>query len=272
ANVPPIPETEQPENQINQDDGNTSGDNPQQAGQEAGKEGAPPDLSQFVTQPAGPVAPAVVVASRRPEHVERAIARMMAEDKAKKAAEAANGSKKPEPQPEIPKEYLTPAPQQKVAPATPKAAVNMRANSAVNFSLSPKPIRQQIGKTFTVTVEVSGQEQMSGASIALRYDASKLQVKSVRDGGLFGARSDFSYDPKQKGVLIVNVKQPQNVPTAASGRLIMIEFSAIGEGQSEIAFNSNETKARVGSAQISAGGSATQVIIGRDSVASSNEK
>jgi len=273
ANVPPpVPETEQEEIPVNQNDGNTSGDNPQQPGQETGKEGAPPDLSQFVTQPTGPVAPAVVVASRRPEHVERAIARMMEEDRARKAAEAANKSNKPEPQLEIPKEYLAAAPQQKVAPATPKTAVNTRANSAVNFNLSPKPIRQQLGKTFTVAVEVSGQEQMSGANIALRYDASKLQVKSVRDGGMFGAQPDFSYDYKQKGVLIVSVKQPQNMPTASSGRLITIEFSAIGEGQSEIAFNSSETKARVGSAQISAGGSATQVIIGRDSVASSNEK
>src|SRR5262245_52457627 len=110
---------------------------------------------------------------------------------------------------------------------------------------------------------------MSGANIALSYDASKLQVKAVRDGGLFGAQADFSYDLKQKGVLIVSVKQPQNAPTAASGRLITIEFSAIGEGQSEIAFNSNGTKARIGSAQISANGSATQVIIGRDSVTSS---
>jgi len=142
----------------------------------------------------------------------------------------------------------------------------------VNFSLSPQPIREQLGKTFTVTVEVSGQEQMSGANIALKYDASKLQVKTVRDAGMFGPQPDFSYDMKQKGVLIVSVKQPQNAMTAASGRLITVEFSAIGEGQSEIAFNGNETNARVGSARIPAGGGGTQVIIGRDSVTSSNEK
>src|SRR5262249_24352398 len=141
--------------------------------------------------------------------------------------ETINRSRGPEPQSEIPKEYAPAATQQKGAPATPKASVNTRANSAVNFSLSPKPIKQQLGKTFAVTVEVSGQEQMSGANIALSYDASKLQVKAVRDGGLFGAQADFSYDLKQKGVLIVSVKQPQNAPTAASGRLITIEFSAI---------------------------------------------
>lgn len=210
--------------------------------------------------------------SRRPENVERAIAKLMAEERARKEAEAKNKTKKPEPQVDVPKEYLSSAPKQKVAQATPKMNAAARPNSAVNFSLSPKPIKQQVGKTFTVTVEVSSQEQMSGASVALKFDASKLQVKSVRDGGLFGSQPEFSYDIKQKGTLIVNVKQPHNTPTASNGRLITIEFSAIGEGQSEIAFNNTDTKVRVGSANIAASGSSTQVIIGRDSVTSSNEK
>ncbi|MGH9767590.1 MAG: cohesin domain-containing protein, partial [Blastocatellia bacterium] len=282
ASVPEVPETAIPDIPVNPNTGNTGSDNPQQqpsgqsarqSGQEAGKDGGTPDLSQFISQPAEPVPPATVVASRRPENVDRAITRMLAEENARKASEAANRSKKPEPQPEFPKEYLTPGPQQKVAQATPKAGGNTRANSAVNLSLSPKPIRGKIGKKFTVTVEVSSQAQMSGADIELKYDASKLEVKSVRDGGMFGAQPEFGYDlNKQKGILTVNVKQPQNTPTAANGRLITIEFSAIGEGQSEIAFNTNETKVRVGSAQIPAAGSATQVIIGRDSVATSNEK
>jgi general secretion pathway protein D len=279
ANVPEVPESQQqPEVQITPS-GNNNGvgipqQQPGQPGQGAGQQGAPPEVSSLVDQPTEPVAQATVVSSRRPEHVERAIAKMLAEERARKTAEAANKTKKPEPAPqyEIPKEYMIQSPQQKVAPAALKTVGGARANSAANFSLSPKPIRQQIGKTFMVTVEVSSQEQMSGASIALRYDASKLQVKSVRDGGLFGAQPEFSYDLKQKGVLVVNVKQPQNTPTASSGRLITIEFSAIGEGQSEIAFNSNDTKVRVGSAQIPAAGSATQVFIGRDSVTTSNEK
>ncbi len=291
VSVPAVPETSIPEVPLNQSNGNTGSDIPQQGqpgqpgqpgqagqggqpGQEAGKDGAgaTPDLSQFITQPAEPVPQAMVVASRRPENVDRAIARMMAEEKARMAAEAANKSKQPEPQPDIPQEYLNLGPQQKVAIATPKMSPGTRGSAAVNFSLSPKPIRQRVGKTFTVTVEVSSQEQMSGASVALSYDASKLEVKSVRDGGLFGAQPEFGYDIKQKGVLIVNVKQPQNSPTAASGRLITIEFSAIGEGQSEISIDRNETRVRIGGAQIPAGGASTQVIISRDSAKSSNGK
>jgi cohesin domain-containing protein len=105
---------------------------------------------------------------------------------------------------------------------------------------------------------------VSGADIALQYDASKLEVKSVRDGGLFGQQPDFSYDKKQKGVLTVSVNHPQNAPTATSGRLVTVEFSAIGEGQSEIALGSGQTRARVGATQLPVAGSAIQVTIGRD--------
>jgi hypothetical protein len=270
---------EQPQVEI-QGEPEAGGANPQQPGQapgQPGKEGEQ-DQGQLTTQPAQAVPQASVVPAQRPEHVERAIARIAAEERAKRAAEATNKSGKPQPQPQVefPKELLTPGPQQKVAPAAPKMAdasrANPNANQAVTFSLSPKPVKQRLGKTFTVTVEASSQAQMSGASIALKYDASKLQVKSVKDGGMFGSQPEFSYDINEKGILIVNVRHPRNMPTASNGRVVMIEFTAIGAGQSEIAFNGNDTKVRVGSAQVLAGGLAAPVTISRDSVTSSNEK
>jgi general secretion pathway protein D len=176
-----------------------------------------------------PSAPDTVLASIRPETIDLKVSRMLAEEKARKAAG--------------PADY---------------------ANSTVSFNLSPKPIKERVGKTFKVTVEVSGEQQMSGADIALQYDASKLEVKSVRDGGLFGQQPDFSYDKKQKGVLTVSVKHPQDAPTATSGRLVTVEFSAIGEGQSEIALGSGQTRARSGANQLPVAGSAVQVTIGRD--------
>ncbi len=270
--VPPeAPETQQQDIQIQVNQNDSGSGNPQPEKEKSEQNNETPDLSSLVNQPAEPVAQAQVMSSRRPENVERAIARMMLEERSKRAAEASKPMTQEAP-PEIPNELLVSTPKQKVAPATLKAVNNSRANSGVNFSISPKPIKQQVGKTFTVTVEVNGQERMSGADIALKYDASKLQVKSVRDDGLFGEQADFSYDKKQSGTLIVNVKQPQGTLILASGRLVTVEFSAIGEGQSEIAFNSDQTRARVGGAQVPAGGGATQVIIGRDSVTTSTDK
>jgi general secretion pathway protein D len=176
-----------------------------------------------------PGSPDTVIASLRPENIDRAVSRMLAEENARKAGGFADN-----------------------------------VNSMVSFNLSPKPIKERVGKTFKVTIEVSGERQVSGADIALQYDASKLEVKSVRDGGLFGQQPDFSYDKKQKGVLTVSVKHPQDAPTATSGRLVTVEFSAIGEGQSEIALGSGQTKARVGATQLPVVSSAIQVTIGRD--------
>jgi general secretion pathway protein D len=201
-----------------------------------GTAGAPPEKTgegggtpESISSSSRPGSPDTVVASLRAENIDSVVSRMLAVEKAGNAGGFANNP-----------------------------------SSSVSFNLSPKPIKERVGKTFKVTIEVSGEQQVSGADIALQYDASKLEVKSVRDGGLFGQQPDFSYDKKQKGVLTVSVNHPQNAPTATSGRLVTVEFSAIGEGQSEIALGGGQTRARVGATQLPVAGSAVQVTIGRD--------
>src|SRR5262249_21794932 len=136
--------------------------------------------------------------------------------------------KTPEPQAEFPKEYLTPGPNQKAPQAAPKVTnpPASAGNSGISFNLSPKPVKQQIGKTFTITVEVNGQSQMSGANVALKFDEKKLRVKSVKDAGLFGNQPELGYDINN-GNLVVRIKHPQNSPSRASGRLITVEFETL---------------------------------------------
>ena len=69
-----------------------------------------------------PSAPDTVIASLRPENIDRAVSRMLAEENARKAGGFADN-----------------------------------VNSMVSFSLSPKPIKERVGKTFKVTIEVSGE-------------------------------------------------------------------------------------------------------------------
>jgi general secretion pathway protein D len=236
-NAQPAPApTIQPASNINGGNGGNAGANPNNRGPISGLT-PPPAPEKTADQPSQPGAQDQVVASLRPENVDRAVSKILAEENSRKTAGNADN-----------------------------------ANATVNFSLSPKPIKERVGKSFTVTIDVNGERQMSGADIALTYDASKLQVKSVRDAGLFGQQTDFSYDKKQKGILTVSVKHPYDAPTATRGRLVTVEFSAIGEGQSEIALSGDHTKAKVGATQIPIAGSAIQVVIGRDSAQSSTEK
>ncbi|MFN0087412.1 MAG: cohesin domain-containing protein [Blastocatellia bacterium] len=233
------------------------------------KEGEqPPDLSQYMTQPEQPVPQAAVTSASRPEHVERAIAKMLAEERARKAEEAKNKTpKKPEPQPEFPKEYITPGPNQRVGVAAPKVLASAPSTAGVTFTLSPKPGKLQVGKSFAVTVEVNSQSQMSGANVALRFDEKRLRVKAVKDAGMFGSQPELSYDINN-GNLVVRIKNAQNQPSRASGRMITVEFETLAMGETEIAFVNSDTKARIGSALTPASGNSMQVVISRDSVTS----
>ncbi len=196
------------------------------------KEDEEPQLDpSYLVQPPPNVAPAELVQVRRPENVEREIAKTRAE-----AESAAKAKSQP-----------------------------------ISLSLSPRPVRQQLGKTFAVTVEVSSQAQMTGADIALKFDDKKLKFKSVRsDGGIMVEKPDFEIE---SGNLIVRLKQLKSAPVSANGRLITIEFVAIAEGQTEIAFNNSATQLRMpGNASMPATGSPTQVIISPGELTNVNQR
>jgi general secretion pathway protein D len=229
------------------------------------------DVSQVVEQPAQPVSPASVVPASRPENIERAIAKLMAEERARKAAEPSASKNQSSPQVETSQEQLTPAASRKpVAPAGVKMAApaptNGGASSGVTFNLSPKPIQQQTGKLFTVTVDVNSQSQLSGANLALKFDDKKMRIKSVKDAGMLGEQPDLGYDVSG-GTLNIRIKNPQNTAVRASGLLVHIEFEAIAAGQAEITFNNNDTKVRMGAALAAASGGSTTVIISNQNVA-----
>ena len=129
-----------------------------------------------------------------------------------------------------------------------------------------------IGKNFNVTVEVNGQGQMMGATLAIRFDESKVQVKSVRSGSLFGAQPVLNSNI-EKGTLNVSIKSQQKAGVAANGQVIVIEFAAVAEGSTEIAFNNADTKVSlIGNMSVPAKGAAAQIVISRDGVASATNE
>jgi general secretion pathway protein D len=158
------------------------------------------------------------------------------------------------------------------APSAKSAAstVKSKGDAAVGLSLMPAVIKQQVGKSFIVVVSVSGQATMTGAQVGLKFDPMMLQLKAVRDGGLLGNRPDLTHQV-EGGNLLVTLQQAQDkaAPATASGRLLVVEFTALGPGQTAIEFNSSETQLTlVGNlvAQISA--TPAQVQISRETVSS----
>ncbi|MEP7337085.1 MAG: cohesin domain-containing protein [Acidobacteriota bacterium] len=242
----------------------------------AGKEGEVAEGQVF--KPENPVPMAVPNAGMdSPERLEKMekIRLALAEERKKMAEEEAanNASKKNKKQPES-TQLTLPLPDGVNGPKSrvPQAIPTMPASRGnMNFSLSA-PTRQQMGKNFNVTVEANGQGQMTGATLAIRFDDSKLQVKSVRSGGLFGTQPVLSSNI-EKGILNVSIKTPQKAGVAANGQVIIIEFAAVAEGSTEIAFNSADTKASlIGNMSVPAKGAAARIVISRDGVASATNE
>ncbi len=245
-------------------------DGEKQGEKQTGKQGEE-ELKTVVTPPEVPFEGTSIMMVKRPENIEKELAKKRAE--AERRAKETRAREMAAPV-ETPQDVANQGAQQKPSPAAvPRMAEPSRNNSPVAFSLSPRPIRQQTGKTFTVAVEVSGKGQMTGANIALRFDPSKLKFKSVKDAGMFGAQPDLTYEV-ERGNLVVKIKQQQAAPISGSGRLILIEFAAIAEGQSEITFNAGATQIKMANNTLAqAGGSPTQVIISRDgAISATNDK
>ncbi len=248
----------QPESQLN-------------GGAGAGEGNAAPKEKELkegtVVGPETPVPQATVRMNPDSDEIKRKRAQMLKEyeEQKKREAEEAKAAKtKPQTAPQ-PTDFAGVTPNGgKVDRALPTAL-----SRKVNFNLSPAPIRQQIGKSFNLTVEANGQGEMVGANLAIRFDDKKLKVKTVRGGEMFGQQPELSFDV-DKGVLKVQINTPKKTPVSAKGNVVVIEFTAVAEGESNITFNNSDTKVNLADKKSApASGSTAQVVITRDAVASS---
>jgi len=275
--------------------------------QEREPEEPAPDLSEFITPPPEGVQPARLMTVQPPENIERIMKEAAKPAATPRASSAGNPGgateSKPAPAPEyVPPTFENPkTPVQVAAPrpvlkpksdhpetsskATPNAASTAKtvtpeapkgkSDTTVGLSLMPTLIKQQVGKSFIVVVSVNGQASMTGANISLNYDPAMLQVKSVRAGEVLGSRPDLTHQVSGNGNLLITLQQSQEkaAPASANGKLVVVEFTAMGPGQTSINFNGSETQVILAgnlSAQISA--SAAQVQISREAVSLANEK
>ncbi|MFN0110736.1 MAG: cohesin domain-containing protein [Blastocatellia bacterium] len=198
----------------------------------------------------------------------RELIRKQFEEQKKREEEEAKAAAKTKPQaaPQ-PSDFLGANPKAgKVDPALPATLTRK-----VSFNLSPAPVRQQMGKNFSLTVEANGQGEMVGANLALQFDEKKLQVKAVRGGDLFGQQPELSWDAK-KGVLKIQISNAKKAPVSAKGNVVVIEFAALAEGEAQVSFNNSDTKVNLADKKsASASGSTAQVVITRDAVTSSRQ-
>jgi general secretion pathway protein D len=132
-----------------------------------------------------------------------------------------------------------------IAPTPPPEALSTSsADGQLGLSLKlNKDKKLQMGETFIVVVAVDGQSKMTGANIALNYDTNLLQLKSVRDGGMLGKNPDITQQDKSGHLFVTLQKMNELASTGdGAGKLLILEFKAIGAGQTMIGFNADETR------------------------------
>ncbi len=134
-----------------------------------------------------------------------------------------------------------------------------------NLALSAVQPRQQLGKTLAVNLQLDAVLPLSQATVALQFDATKLKVKAVKDGGLYAKPLDLTFTEAQ-GVLTINMTSSELKAAKAKGRLLIIEFETLGEGTAEITVSGAETQVRLSGEPASVNATSTQVFITREAV------
>lgn len=212
------------------------------------------------------VRPATVVAASRPPHVERYIQeqRLKAMKERQAAANGANSQPTATAVKQV--EYVPATPRINAPPAVPRANVTPANGSAASvgidpnalagapapvrieapkagtiaLSLIPTQARLTLNKTVTVNLQADAQSLLSSANLVLHFDQTKLQVKAVRDGDMLGKQSDLMHTA-ENGVLTISLSAAGGKAGKASGRLVVIEFIALGEGPTEVSLNGSES-------------------------------
>lgn len=219
----------------------------------------PADISENA-QPQ--IKPAQITNAVRPAHVEKWIQeqrlKMLKEQEEAKKASKQAASRTPAPTGlAVPPQgnVQTPAARAELTPVSTGAAfdqpgaptpLRIEAPKAgtLALSLNAAQSRVQMNKTVAVTVQVDAQSILTSANLALRFDPAKLQVKSVRDGDMLGKQSDITHTV-ENGLLVINAGAGGGKAGKASGRLLIIEFTAVGEGQAQVAIERGESQIKL---------------------------
>lgn len=143
-----------------------------------------------------------------------------------------------------PAETAAPPPQaQPAKPAAPSPAPPAPAPAApgqTKIGFSPASIQTPVSYPFTVTVTVDGSNDLfSAAPLKIKFDATKLRLNDASAGSLFtgdGARANAVKDIRNDSgeATLTIARMPGSPGVSGSGPIAVLNFVAIGKGESTI--------------------------------------
>lgn len=115
-----------------------------------------------------------------------------------------------------------------------------------HLRLNPASKTLTSGETLSLAVVLNTQgEELGGVDVYLEFDANRLSLSGLTDGGLFPAFTSNEVVPG-RWRLTGNVAGPGDTGFSGENTLATVEFTAIGPGQAEISFGNGTVLSRGG--------------------------
>ena len=195
------------------------------------------DEAELAQMQSNGVKPAVLRSVRRPENVERAIAKAKAEAEKRRQEEKNARSAQPAPS-QVDKltlqAYLT------AAPAPP--AIPVQNNSPdIQFSIGPRTINAQAGTNVRFSIDIASSTQVSLGTMAIRFNRERLKVVGVLPGEILKVPVPIAFSVEDDILVVTFNPKPVSIPRG-KGSILTIDFMTQEPGQSEISIISNRTR------------------------------
>ncbi|MDX6496918.1 MAG: ral secretion pathway protein [Blastocatellia bacterium] len=131
-----------------------------------------------------------------------------------------------------------------LAPKSEKSDVTVKpsepAPSLVQLSLSPDQSEMRVGEKRQLALGVKTGVPLGMAVLTLRFDPRVMKINSVTPGSLFANAKiapALTQSVDQNGMLLVSLAPAAGSPISGEGVLLNIEFEAVADGDSLLAFD-----------------------------------
>lgn len=118
-----------------------------------------------------------------------------------------------------------------------------KSNQATaDLQILPTLSEMKTGEKVKLAVMIKSATAFRSAILGLKFDATKVAVRSVGYGDVFGANlAQTAATPfvNQNGKMFVSLASPKDVAESSSGVLAYVEIEALADGKPEIAFDAD---------------------------------
>ena len=125
--------------------------------------------------------------------------------------------------------------------------IHAQVSSGVTLAINPAMVNTTMGQNFTVNLDINtANDQVSAAEIHLTFDPTKVQVTGITAGTILPVILIPASFNNTAGTATITLGAQPTLPASGLGTLALVNFRAVGSGNSTIAYASTTQTASVG--------------------------